>query len=438
MDSEDLIQHRRPAMPVPRPRILLVSAHYPWPLGQGGAQQRLALLCAALRQVGDVEIGVVALPGMLAEGKTHPAREAQPVVVEVEAPDPEPAGPWKWLAMLPLGWISRFFRRLSVIHGHYTPVPEFAAWLNRAVTEKRYDLIVAWNLRSAAMGGVTRLKSTIPCVLDIDDIDWHASLTRTVAHDSNNQRRLLMGRFAAWETRRVALPLMKRFDRTWVCSDEDREEMDLPGMTTLVNIPFQPPGKPRLAPCGPTRPDNHELLCVGSLTWVRNIDAVDHFLVHCWQEIREQVPDATLRLAGKIAPELRSRWEAYQGVKIEGFVEDLHAAYERCAFALGLVRWGAGTKIKVIEALAYRRTCVVTPHTLRGYRHDLDHGESLLCAPTDKAMVECCVQLIKSPELRNRLAAKGHEIVSRRYSTERFNEVVLSTCSPLLERAGRL
>ena len=407
---------------------------YLWPLGRGGAQQRMALLYDSLSELGDVEIGVLVSSSALANAKKHPARAAQPLAIEAEIPEYKPIGLWGWLSLLPLGWVSRFFRRLALVHGRYESVPEFASWLNRAVAEKRFDLIVACNLRSAAMAGLTRLSGTVPCVLDVDDVDWHTYMSQTIAHDSGSRRRLLMGRFVAWETRRAAFPLIKGFDRSWVCSEEDREEMDFSRVTTLVNIPFRPDGNPPLVPCSPTGPENHELLCVGSLSWVRNADGVDHFLGHCWEKIQSQVPEATLRLVGHVTPELRSSWEAYEGVKVEGFVEDLQGAYERCAFALGLVRWGAGTKIKVVEALAYRRTCVVTPHTHRGYRHDLVHGESLMCGQTDESMVECCVQLLRSRDLRNRLAQKGHEVVLSQYSTERFHEVVRATCSPLLER----
>ena len=417
---------------MPRPRILLISTFYPWPLANGGASQRLALLHSALSQLGEVELAIVASPEILAEGRGIAEDKKQAIVIEVEARPHGPTGPWNALSRLPLGWISRFFRRLATVHGYYKPAPEMASWLREVAEEKRYDMMVGWNLRCAAMSGLTELETTLPRILDVDDIDWHTSLTRTLAHDSDNRRRLWMGRFVAWETRRVTLPLIKRFDRTWVCSEEDREEIDLPGMETLVNIPFRLPEHPQLIPCGPTRPGNHEILCVGSLSWIRNIDGVDHFLVHCWPSIRERVPDATLRLVGQVNPELRARWENYDGVKVEGYVENLREAYEECAFTLGLVRWGAGTKIKVIESLAYRRTCVVTAHTWRGYRHDLFDGESLLCGATDDAMVESCVQLLENPELREKLAHCGFEITSERYTAEHFHDIVRNTCEPLL------
>ena len=415
-----------------RPRILLICTFYPWPIANGGASQRLALLRSALAELGDVELALVSSPEVLREMKENPERQGQGIAIEVESLSFEPSGPWKPFSKLPLGWISRFFGRLALVHGQYKSVPEMASWLRKAAEESRYDLIVAWNLRCAAMAGLTGLKTAIPRVLDVDDVDWHTSLSRTVAHDSASPRRLWMGRLVAWETRRISLPLIKEFDRTWVCSEEDREEIDVPGMQTLANIPFRLPEHPPLIPCEPPGAENHGILLVGSLSWIRNIDGVDHFLDHCWNSIRDRVPDATLRLVGKVDPAHRSRWETFEGVTVEGFVDDLRPVYEACAFTLGLVRWGAGTKIKVVESLAYRRTCVVTPHTLRGYHHDLVHGESLLCGDTDEAMVECCVQLLQDPGLRDELAESGFRVVSERYTAEHFHDVVRKTCEPLL------
>jgi glycosyltransferase involved in cell wall biosynthesis len=145
------------------------------------------------------------------------------------------------------------------------------------------------------------------------------------------------------------------------------------------------------------------------------------------------LPEATLRIVGRYADdETRQEWEANPGVILAGYVDDLRAVYEQCAFTIAPVDWGAGTKIKVLESLAYGRTCVVTPHALHGYGEYLKHGDSLWCCASSEAMVDGCLRLLGDPRLRERLAARGHEIVCRHFSIDSFRSTVHETCVPLL------
>jgi len=88
------------------------------------------------------------------------------------------------------------------------------------------------------------------------------------------------------------------------------------------------------------------------------------------------------------------------------------------------LREGGGTKIKVLESLKLGRTCVVTPHAQRGYGQVLRDGQSLLVGETDEELAAACVRLIEQPELRDRLAATGQEVVRERYSWNGFSRSV--------------
>ena len=54
---------------------------------------------------------------------------------------------------------------------------------------------------------------------------------------------------------------------------------------------------------------------------------------------------------------------ALPNVEVSGFVQDLPPVYERAAFTVAPIYWGGGTKIKVLESLAYGRTCVASATT---------------------------------------------------------------------------
>ena len=66
------------------------------------------------------------------------------------------------------------------------------------------------------------------------------------------------------------------------------------------------------------------------------------------------------RAKGHETPQ-RLRWEAIDGVQPVGYVDDLADEYRRCAFTVAPIFEGAGTKIKVLESLAFGRACLTTP-----------------------------------------------------------------------------
>lgn len=416
-----------------RSRILLISPLLPWPARPNGGAQRTAMILHALRDIGEVDLMVVAPADIQTTEARDDAQWIEPfrVVAQFRAPRPTPSGPWFHVSRFIPGSSGRLARSLAMIEGNYQALPDPTTWLSHQLRNHHYNLIVCRYLRTAMLAGLGNLRS-VPRILDIDDVDWHVTESQATAGIWKGWKGRVSARIASFETRRIARRRLGDFDRLWVCSDDDARELSLPNTHVLPNVPYQDPGQEPIHPC-PPRPESREILCVGSLGFIRNLEGIDHFINNCWMRVRAQVPDATLRLVGQPPrSEIRDRWQATEGVEVAGFVDDLREAYDRCALTLAPTRWGAGTKIKVIESLAYGRTCLVTPHALHGYGDHLRHGESVWCGPTDDEMVAGCIRLLTDPELRNRMAARGCAIAVAKYSADAFRAIVASTCLPLL------
>jgi glycosyltransferase involved in cell wall biosynthesis len=273
----------------------------------------------------------------------------------------------------------------------------------------------------------------IPRILDLDDIDWHIIANETSSTPWSGWKGKVAATLAVRQTKHVVRTLARRFERIWVTNEEDRVELALPGVRVLPNVPFVPPDGPPIRPC-PPRPESREIFFIGGLSYAPNQDGISHFLQQIWPVIRERNPHAVLRIGGdRLDAQTRQCWAAHEGVEVLGRVEDLQAEYDRCAFTIAPIRQGAGTKIKVLESLAYGRTCVVTPHAHRGFENILRHGVSLWCGETDESFADGCLRLLDSPDLRNRFADAGNRAVTSKYSIKSFQDEVIATCSRLLE-----
>jgi len=104
------------------------------------------------------------------------------------------------------------------------------------------------------------------------------------------------------------------------------------------------------------------LLFVGSNT-APNVHGLAWFLSDVWPRVRAQRPDSRLLVAGRVAEAII---ELPAGVEMLGLVDDLKPLYIRAGIVISPLRQGSGLKIKLIEAIAMGKACVVTAVTLQG------------------------------------------------------------------------
>ncbi|MCC6233681.1 MAG: glycosyltransferase family 4 protein [Verrucomicrobiales bacterium] len=97
----------------------------------------------------------------------------------------------------------------------------------------------------------------------------------------------------------------------------------------------------------PDRP--RVLLFVGSLSSRMNQDGLAHFASHFWPSLRS---GATFRVVGSRPPKALEHWIERQGWELSADVSetDLDRLYEEAHFAVLPFAYGAGSKLKLIEA----------------------------------------------------------------------------------------
>jgi glycosyltransferase involved in cell wall biosynthesis len=118
-------------------------------------------------------------------------------------------------------------------------------------------------------------------------------------------------------------------------------------------------------------------------------------------------------------------------------VEDLEPVYDRCAFAIAPVYSGGGTNIKVVEALAHRRTCVITSYSLAAFTPMLKDGTDIVSAKDDEGMAVTCVRFLRDQEFRNRVAEQGYMTVLSRFSPSVFSAAVARAAALAISQHAR-
>lgn len=112
---------------------------------------------------------------------------------------------------------------------------------------------------------------------------------------------------------------------------------------------------------------SNNLLYIGTLSWPANADGLLWFLTEVWPTLRAQHPSLTLDIIGRGAEEgLRNAVANAEGTVLRGFVEDLEPYYKKSKVFIAPLRFGSGTKVKVITAMNRGLPCVTTTIGVEG------------------------------------------------------------------------
>ena len=156
-----------------------------------------------------------------------------------------------------------------------------------------------------------------------------------------------------------------------------------------------------------------------------NIQGVEHFAKNIWQNVRIAVPNAVFKIAGTgVTPEQKIVWEKYEGVRVLGFVSDIYSEYKKCKAVVVPIYFGAGTNIKVLEAMSLRRACVISEFAARAFNNDLIDRGNILIARDDQDFANKLIQLLLDKNYNMNIAINGAKTIEEKYSYSVFVENV--------------
>lgn len=153
---------------------------------------------------------------------------------------------------------------------------------------------------------------------------------------------------------------------TVVCTaaDGDAVTADTDGNAVVVaRNGVTPPAQPLRAQAAARGEINtHELLFTGALDWRPNVNGILWLLKSAaWRELCAQRPELVLTVAGRNpSPEFVARVEAAGGARVEANVPSMEPLLVRARLGVAPLLEGGGSRIKLLEYLAYGLPSVST------------------------------------------------------------------------------
>jgi glycosyltransferase involved in cell wall biosynthesis len=171
------------------------------------------------------------------------------------------------------------------------------------------------------------------------------------------------------------------------------------------------------------------LVFVGHLAWEPNVTGLLWFLSEVWPRLLLQHPCLHLDIVGANPDRrLQRAAERDRRVHLLGYVEDLEDVYPRSRVNIAPLQFGAGMKVKVLNAMARGIPVVTTPVGAEGI--EVENGQHLLISDDAEQMAQDILQLLVDPPLWQRLSNKSRELVTERYTWDKLYTRMLLAMDP--------
>jgi glycosyltransferase involved in cell wall biosynthesis len=389
-------------------RTLVLAGDYPWPEDRG-SRIRLLTILRGLRRVSAVD-----LCSIISQSRT-----------DIDPPEPS-LGLERTTC---IGYDNRPASGLSRVRAAARlgiPLEIPVADRDRvrqevsAFAEGPYDLVWYFRVRPWALAGEHPAGFS---VLDLDDLEDHKIRIRL--EQEATRPRSQLERAKAMVARAVSKDEARRWARlqrrasegmaaTIVCSELDADRARSSGITRVEVLPNS------VRPADPRPPSRRgerapTLLFQGLLSYPANADAARYLVNEVLPALRSLVPEACVRLVG-VAPTAVQALHDPPRTTVVGHVVSMAPELERADLVVVPLRFGSGTRIKIIEAFANRIPVVSTSLGAEGL--GAVDGRHLLLGDTADAMAAACARILGDDELRMHLVDSAHTLFVEQFSSD--------------------
>ena len=387
-------------------RLLFVTPKLEWPLRSGGQIRQWNTL-QGLLQCGDVDVMVLQSP------KRSVSREACANCRRLIVASRKWILPTKAQRRLYDSTMGRLWLAATTALPFEYLGPRNAglkAWFARLVVREDYDVVWVATSRCAVALGWREQGRTILDGGDYEYVrEWHL-LNRTPWYGAKAVNYVNLAKLYWWERR-----LPRWYARVIRCSPQDWKR--LPANNVIVV-----PNGTELSAVTRQRSPEQRVLFVGSLGYAPNQMGVAWFVSNVWPGIRREIPAAALDIVGE-DPSLELRDQCGKnGVSVHGFVADLSPFWRRAAVSVVPLLAGAGTRLKILESLAYEVPVVST--TVGAFGLELSANEGVWRVDDPIGFGDRCCGLLRAPNEGILAAREGKNVVATRYNWQHIQNQV--------------
>ncbi len=401
-------------------KLLVVGQDFPWPPTYG-SHLRLAKVIEVATALGETDVYSFVINGDPGTCELPAGIEARRLeTVAFGRPDYSLGRRLRWLATsgIPHEIVALRSAERSKKFAQWVDPPYDVVWFSKAAT---FEV-----LGRPILG---------PTIVDLDDLEDQKIEARLHAMkpESADFRAALHGvgaraqaRLNASRWRSLQRAVSGTVQQVVLCSELDASRSGAGNVTVVPNgydVPAKPAGKVDVG-VPPT------IMLQGSLRYGPNADAARWLVTEIAPHIRRACPQVEIRLVG-LPDGSVARLDDPPRVTVVGRVDQMEPELERADLVAVPIRYGSGTRVKILEAFAHRLPVVST--TLGAEGLGATPGVHLLVADDPEAFSAACIRLLEDRDLRRRLTEEAQSLFLDHfqwtYAKDRIKELMIATAS---------
>jgi glycosyltransferase involved in cell wall biosynthesis len=162
-------------------------------------------------------------------------------------------------------------------------------------------------------------------------------------------------------------------------------------------------------------------MTIGNLQHAPNIDAVFYLQKVIWPLIRKQLPEVELNVYGDYGSQyIQDFHNEKEGFLVKGWVEDANHVLQESRLCLAPLRFGAGLKGKLLDAMLNGTPSITTTIGAEGMHGTLSFSGKVLDDPSEFA--DAAVELYTQKEKWIQAQEHGYRIVKERFQKSDYSK----------------
>jgi polysaccharide biosynthesis protein PslH len=163
----------------------------------------------------------------------------------------------------------------------------------------------------------------------------------------------------------------------------------------------------------PGQAESLSIFHLGSMDWTPNMEGLEWFLDHVWNDLEQLNVGLTFHIAGNnIPPEIKEL--ADDAIKVYPDLDDAKEFMNSKSIMIVPLKSGSGMRVKIIEGMAMKKCIISTSLGAEGIRYE--HGKNILIADTADDFYRYILQCTTDSGLVERIGEYARLLFERDHS----------------------